>query len=103
LEADVRTELLHTLITGSRQLVEHFPGGFQIDRVEPFGETSAESSHPMAHPVLDEVDAAAAVPLADHLAHQHRTRGPFATKDEAVQRPQDEELLEILGKGAKTR
>ena len=49
---------------------------------------------------LHQPDRAAAVFVADHLAHQHRAGGPFAAKAKTVQRAQDEELLEILGEGA---
>ena len=49
---------------------------------------------------LDDTDAAAAVFVADHLAHQHRPGRPFPAKAEPVQRAQYEELLKILGEGA---
>src|SRR5271168_4475507 len=49
---------------------------------------------------LYQPDAAPAVFVADHLAHQNRARRPFAAKAEAMQRAQDEKLLEILREGA---
>ena len=52
---------------------------------------------------LHDADAAAAVFVADHLAHQHGAGSPFAAEAEPVQCPQYEELLEILREGAKER
>ena len=45
---------------------------------------------------LHEADAAAAILVADDLAHQYRAGGPLATEPEPVQAAQDEQLLEVL-------
>src|SRR5262249_49634543 len=52
---------------------------------------------------LHDADAAAAIPVADHLAHQHGAGRPFAAEAEPVQCSQHEELFEILRKGAEKR
>src|SRR3954471_7024928 len=52
---------------------------------------------------LHDAHPAAAVFVADHLAHQDGPGSPFAAKAEPVQCPQYEELLEILREGAKER
>jgi hypothetical protein len=49
---------------------------------------------------LHDADSAPTIFVADHLAHQHGARRPFAAEAKPVQCPQDEELLEILGEGA---
>src|SRR5580700_2370214 len=49
---------------------------------------------------LHEADAAAAILVADDLAHQYRAGGPLAAESEPVQAAQDEELGEVLREGA---
>src|SRR6266481_1729355 len=49
---------------------------------------------------LHEADAAAAILVADDLAHQYRAGGPLATEPEPVQAAQDEQLLEVLREAA---
>jgi hypothetical protein len=49
---------------------------------------------------LHEANRAAAIFVADHLAHQHRARRPFGAKAEALQGAQREQLLEVLGEAA---
>ena len=52
---------------------------------------------------LHDANPAAAVFVADNLAHQHGAGSPFAAEAEPVQCPQHEELLEVLREGAKER
>ena len=49
---------------------------------------------------LHKADAAAAILVANDLTHQYRAGGPLAAEAEPVQAAQDEQLGEILGKGA---
>src|SRR5262249_28022000 len=64
------------------------------------GIDEGRQTRPHGGPRLDKTDSAAAVLVADHLAHQHRAGGPLAAKAEAVQTAQYEELRVVLGKGA---
>jgi hypothetical protein len=49
---------------------------------------------------LHEADAAAAILVADDLAHQYRAGSPLAAEAEPVQTAQNEQLLEILREAA---
>ena len=49
---------------------------------------------------LHQADGAAAVFVADHLAHQNGAGCPLAAEAEALERPEDEELVEVLGEAA---
>jgi hypothetical protein len=68
----------------------HAPGGRlgQCDIEQRVEQRRGAPAHRPA--ALHEADGAAAIFVADHLAHQHRSRRPFGAEAEALQRAQHE-------------
>jgi hypothetical protein len=49
---------------------------------------------------LHDANRSAAIAVSNHLAHQHRAGGPFATEAQALQCAKDKQLVEVLRKTA---
>ena len=83
---------------------EHGPPG-DVLRQDGEDDGEQEGGGAIAHrpAALHGADGAAAIFLADHLAHQGGARGPFASEAEALEAARDHQLAEGMGETRKRR